>query len=69
MYEKYLEFKKDPLIMNKVYSGKIEMAKGFYLILLCYIQHFRAFNFREPAEESKDGEPSDTPVWLDKILA
>ena len=54
--------------MNKVYFGKIEMAKGFYEIMLCYIENLRAFNFRAPEEESKDGEPLDTPKWLDKIL-
>jgi hypothetical protein len=46
MVSKYNQYRKDPKLMNKVYSGKCEMAKGFYNILISYVRKLRAFNFQ-----------------------
>jgi hypothetical protein len=51
MCSKYVKYREDPKLMNKVYSGKNEMAKGFYNILISFVRKLRAFNFQPKYRE------------------
>jgi len=51
MCRKYVKYRADPKLMNKVYSGKNEMAKGFYNILISFVRKLRAFNFQPKYRE------------------
>jgi len=32
--------------LNLIFSGKFDMAKGIFKVLICYIRKLRAFNFK-----------------------
>jgi len=39
--------------LNLIFSGKFDMAKGIFKVLICYIRKLRAFNFKRQTEAER----------------